>query len=248
MKLFLFAAFIGCSLFMKGQAGIQLVNAEGGEWLQQYFEKTAPPLGFVSGCEYYPYYFRARTSPILRGEEIRTAILTFQGRMYNNLVLQYDTYTDEVVYSYDTISVGNKIPMVSLNKYDASSFDLCFDKDTLHFRYLSNDTDPAFSLPGGYYEVVHDSKTQFIIRHRSDKYTILESNNAYAIDDYLYDPIEYINTGAGFQRITSRKQFIKSFGSASAQISRFLRTNRIRIKEADKGQVTRVLKYYEQLD
>ena len=233
---------------MKGQTGIHLENTEEGEWLQQYIEKTAPALGFVNGREYYIYHFRSKNSPILRNDERRTANLTFRGRTYYNIVLQYDTYTDEVIYSYDTVTVDNKIPRVSLNKYDVISFDLCFDYDTLHFRYLSGASDPTFSLPDGYYEVVLESKSRFIIRHKSEKYTNLDYMNSYAIDEYLYHPIFYINTGDGFQKITSRKQFIKLFSPAAAQISRFLRTNRIKFRKADKGQITRVLKYYEQID
>jgi hypothetical protein len=248
MRFFALVVLLLFSPVIKGQVHIHLDKIEGGDWLQLYLDQTGSEIGFVNGKEYYPYYYRSMNSPIFRADERRKASLTFDRRIYDNLVLQYDTYLDEVIFTYDTLFLGDKIRMVSLNKYNVSSFDLYFSGDTIHFRYYAKEKDPDFNLSDGFYEVVHDSKTKCIIRHQSEKYTILDSPGSYAFDDYLYKPGCYINTGDGYQKITSRKQFTRLFNSSSVQISRFLRTNRIRIKEADKGQISGVLKYYEKLN
>ena len=248
IRVFAFVLLFLCSPLVKSQDDIHIDKIEGGDWLRFYLDQTSIKRGFVNGREYYDYYFRSMHSPILRDDEPRTAILTFRGRTYNNLDLQYDTYTDEVVYAYDSLILGDKFRKVSLNKYDVDRFDLCFRKDTMHFMYLSTEIDSSFSLNDGFYEIAHDSKTKFIIRHVSVKYTILDSPGTYAIDDYQYKPVNYINTGDGYKKITSRKQFVRLFNSSSSQISRFLRTNRINIRKADKRQISVVLNYYEQLN
>ena len=248
MTVFVLTFLLLCSPVAKAQVDIQLDKIEGGEWLQLYLDQTDSEIGFVHGKEYYPYYYRSVNSPVLRAEERRTASLTFDGRTYDNIVLQYDTYTDEVIYTYDNLFIDDKIRKVSLNKYDVGSFDLCFSGDTMHFRYFAQANDSLFNLSDGFYEVVRDSKTKCVIRHQSEKNIVLNSPGSYAFDDYLYKPVCYINTGDGYQKFTSRKQFTRLFNSSSVQISRFLRSNRIRIKKADKVQISEVLKYYEQLN
>jgi len=248
MRAFALIILLLCPSVIKAQVEIHLDGTGGEEWLQPYLDQTGSEYGFVYGKEYYPYYYRARNSPILRDDERRTASLTFDGRTYDNLELQYDTYIDAVVYGYESLPLENKMRKVSLNKYELSSFDLYFIADTMHFRYFAHDRDTSFNLDDGFYEVVRDSKTKFIIRHRSEKYINLNTPDRHAFDDYLYKPLFYINTGDGYQKITSRKHFTGLFNAGAGKVSRFLRAARIRIRKADKRQICEVLQYYEQLD
>lgn len=207
-----------------------------------YLEKTGSPREYIDGKDYFPYYFRSENTPILRSGEERSATLTIHGRTYNGLNLQYDTYSDEVIYSDDSLVYDNRIRQVSLNKYCISRFDLFFRHDTLHFRYFPGMNDTDFNLPDGFYEVGYDRKTGLLVRHIS---SVVVSMNK--VESYNYRPVNFVRVSDGFEEIESRKQFVSLFGSRSEQISHFLRQNHIRIKRADKKQITDVLKYYETL-
>ena len=242
------------SLAVNGQEGIPFPDRDLTElydsisklqisWMNNlYLQKTGFAREIVDGKEYFPYYYRSRSKPILRLDEERSALLIIHGSTFNHLILQYDTFTDEIIYSDDSLIFNNQICKIALNKDEISCFDLCFNRDTLHFRYFGKDRDTSFNLEEGFYEVVYDKETKYLIRHVSSGYLTIDKNK-----EYLYEPVNYIKVFNGFSRITSTKQFIALFGKRSDDIRHFLRQKKIRILRADKKQITEVLNYYEAL-
>jgi hypothetical protein len=110
------------------------------------------------------------------------------------------------------------------------------------FRYFRKDRDTTFNLQDGFYEVVRDMPTGYIIKHVSTKFISFNKT-----EEYRYAPVSYIRISDGFSMITSRKQFISLFGDRSEEIRHFLRQKRIKIPGAGKRQITDVLQYYEGL-
>jgi hypothetical protein len=213
-----------------------------------YQERTGSEREYIDGRDYYPYYKGLRTNPVLRSDEEQSALLVIHGRTYSNLVLQYDTFTDDVVYADDSLFYEKRKRSVALNKYQINRFDLCFRDDTLHFRYMSDSRDTTFNLNDGYYEIVHDMKTKFLIKHASAEVIHSSPDDVSDLREYFYEPVSYVKITDDFQRITSRKKFVRLFGDRANEIGRFLRHQGIRIKMADKEQITEVLEYYEQLN
>ena len=79
---------------------------------------------FISGREYRGYYFRSDHKPVLFYGRERTASLVYKGRTYVDLVLQYDTYLDQVIYMiYNNWNASQ----VALNSDNISRFDLYFN-------------------------------------------------------------------------------------------------------------------------
>ncbi|MFZ2285889.1 MAG: hypothetical protein WAV93_02785 [Bacteroidales bacterium] len=223
-------------------SGDTIGNSQRERVLGFYLRKTDTPRDFIDGKGYHPYYLRSRTTPVLRAGEDRTASLTIHGRTYDNIVLHYDTFTGEVIYTDDSLIYDSKVRFVALNSNNISRFDLYFRLDTMSFRYFGKDPETTFNLQEGFYEVVRDLSTRFIIRHVSTSYISYSKT-----EEYTYAPVSYIRIGNGFSMITSRKQFISLFGDRSEEISHFLRQKKIRIPKADKRQINDVLKYYESL-
>jgi len=230
---------------LSSQQNIPLQNTGGEGMIGVYLEKTGWPRAFLDGENYYPYYLNAKNIPLLRDEERRSARLTINGRTYDNLVLKYDTYTDDVIYTDDSLIFDNKVRLVALNKYKVNRFDLIFSYDTMFFRFFSKTIDSTFNLPEGFYEVAHDGKVTYLIRHRSDATKVAPGYNAASLRDYVYKPENYIRTDNDFVRITSRRQFTELFGEHSQEINRYLQSRRINISKAGKKQIIEVLRYYE---
>jgi len=233
---------------MSSQQVIPLQQTGGEELIGVYLEKTSPARAFIDGKDYYPYYINSKNSPLLRNEERRSARLTINGRSYDNLVLNYDTYTDDVIYTDDSLIYDNRVRQVALNKYKISRFDLFFRYDTLTFRYFSKAIDSTFNLPEGFYEVAHAGKVTYLIRHRSHASKVMPASGAASLRDYVYKPENYIMINNNLVRITSRRQFTELFGEHSHEMNRYLQSRRINISKADKSRITEALRYYEEIN
>jgi hypothetical protein len=207
-----------------------------------YLKSTTNSREFIFGREYIRYYFQSQTNPLLRFDEERSGSIVFRGRSYDKIVLQYDTYTDQVIYTDDTLIFDNRIWAIALKDDLIDRFDLYFKYDTLSFRYFTEDNDSTFNLKDGFYEVVYDSECKYLIKHMSSC-VITEG-----IDEYIYAPVGFVKISNGYSKISSKKQFILLFGNKSQEIKKFLRQDKIRIRKPDKNQIARVLMYYEDLN
>jgi hypothetical protein len=204
-----------------------------------YLNGTGALRDVVNGRDYIRYFFRSTDKPLLRPEEGRNASLIFNKRKFEDLPLQYDTYTGEVIYTDNKLILNNKICEVALNSDNISRFDLYFKDDTMTFKNFRNE--PAFNLEEGFYEVVHDGECKYIIRHVSTLYL------SDGLEKYPYAPQSYIRVADQYVRTGSRKQFLSLFGDRSDAIRQYMHRERIRFKKADKHQITDILKFYERL-
>jgi hypothetical protein len=196
---------------------------------------------FINGRDYIKYYYRAGHKPVLYPERERTASLTYKGRVYKDLVLQYDTYLDQVIYGDNNMVFNNKVHQVALNGNNINQFVLCFDNDTLTFRHITDGSGKVPYPEPGFYEIVYDGRCKYLIKHKS------ELRKLNGTDEYIYNPSGFVMVGAQFTRITSRKQFVSLFGTSSREISKYIRAQGINIRKADKHRITDILRFYESI-
>lgn len=193
----------------------------------------------INGRDYIRYYYRSDIKPLLLNEKIRSGSIILNGRKYDNLTLEYDTYLDELIYSDTTKFFVNKSLMISLNKDQVGGFNLYFDNDSLIFRHFKSSDGIKFNLPEGFYEVVYDGNSKYIIKHQS---LITQKES---IDEYLYSPADYVMVGENFYRVRSKKGFVKLFGEKSKEIKKFMRTSKIHNRKMNKKQIASVLMFYD---
>ena len=213
---------------------------------KEYIEKTYLLLsgvenGVVNGRTYFPYHYRSKNKPLLFFEKDRTASITMNGRKYENIILQYDTFTDEVIYPEIENNHGQGLYQISLNKDIIDSFVLFFKDDTLTFRNITENEVRGSGLPHGFFEIAYDGDSKYMVRHSS----VVHQKNG--IDEYFYSPAGYVNTGAGFTRIRSNGQFIKMFGTRSAEMKKILDRYKINVRKANKNQIISALRLFDNL-
>jgi hypothetical protein len=206
-----------------------------------YNQKIDNSNELVNGRDYFPYYYRSELKPILFNQNKKSGSLVMNGKKYDNLTLDYDTYLDELIYYDRSKFIANKSLSIALNKEIVEGFNLYFDNDSLIFRYCKSSDNVKFDLPEGFYEVVYDGNSKYIIKHQSE-FTVMEG-----LDEYLYSPAGYVMVGENFSRVRSKKGFVKLFGDKSKEIKKFMRSNRIHIKKEEKNKIASVLKYYDSL-
>ncbi len=207
-----------------------------------YFEKVHNKKDFVNGKNYFQYFPLSVHKPILFYGEKRTASLVFRGRLYKNIVLQYDTYLDQLIYEDKGLIFNSMASQVALNSDNISQFDMYLDHDTLSFRYYSNKSYPGFNLEPGFYESVYEGKCKYLIRHKSTR------NKFNGIDEYWYHPEGFIRVGEKYVRISSSRQFVNLFGIYSTKIRDFITAKNIKIREADKYQISDILRFYDRFE
>lgn len=206
-----------------------------------YYQNVGSTYKLINGKEYVPYYNRSKLKPLLLIDKKHTASISLNERKYENVYLEYDTYADELIYFDKSRIINNRLYQIALNKDPIVSFSLYTEMDSLVFRYLNSDKDIKFNLAGGFYEVVYEGNSKYIIKHQS---TVHEKEG---IDEYYYTPVNYISVGDKYYRIRSSRGFIKLFGDKSDEIRKFMHTSKVNIRKTDKKQIVKVLKYYDKL-
>jgi hypothetical protein len=206
-----------------------------------YSENVEAPMELINGKEYEPYYLRSEVKPLLFPNRERTASILTRTRRYNNLTLQYDTYLDEVVYTDTSKQINFRFPQIALNKDIIAGFNLYFKDDSLIFRYFGVSDCSGKNLKEGFYEVVHEGKTSYIIKHESSFYQRQGLNN------YKYSAKNLISTGGEFIRIKNKKSLLSLFGERSVEIKSFLHSAKIKMRKADKEQILAIVKFYDSL-
>jgi hypothetical protein len=212
------------------------------EYIQRsYSERVEAPKEIINGKEYISYYTRSQSKPLLFVEKKRTASVFTRSRKYNNLILQYDTFLDEIVYTDTSRTVNYRFPEIALNKDIVQGFNLYFEDDSLQFRYLKSQDYLKKNLKEGFYEIAYEGKSSYIIKHTSSYY-VREGRN-----EYKYTPENYMSIGDVYYRIKSRAALLKLFGNKSGEVKRYMHANRIRVRQAGKNEFVSIIKFYDSL-
>lgn len=206
-----------------------------------YSSKVEAPKEFINGKEYEAYYLRSEVKPLFPPVKKRTASVFTRTRRYNNLTLQYDTFLDEVIYTDISRTINFRFPQIALNNDILDGFNLYFEDDSLIFRYFRLPECSEKNLKEGFYEVVYEEKSSYIIKHESSFYERQGLNN------YKYSPKNYISTGGVFYQIKTRKSLQPLFGEQYPQIKAYLHSSGIRMRKADKDQILSIIKFYDSL-
>ena len=122
----------------------------------------------LNGREYEYYFYPQVSSPLIPAKQHPTASIVINGKKYENITLQYDTFKDLIVYFDPNKLVKGSICPVSVNRYVIDEFNLKVSSDSLRFRYLEVPEDEH--LKSGFYEIVYEGEFQFVINHMSNRY------------------------------------------------------------------------------
>ena len=207
-----------------------------------YNSRIDPSFELINGRGYFPYYYRSQLKPVLFLEKTHQSSVTINGRRFENVTLDYDTFTDEIIY-IDSSRICIFAPLrVAINKDNVDRAEFYDGIDSISLRYFTKETVPLFNLKEGYYEVVSESKSKYLIKHSS----ILKKIPG--IDEYIYTTTGYADTGSGYIKITKRKNFIMMFGNRGNEVRKYMESMGIKFKKMSKPEIMNVLNYYDSLE
>lgn len=235
-------AYLQTSLNTKVSVDIVSLIARQTDYVKSlYSSAIEAPKELINGKEYEPYYQRSEVKPLLFPEMERTATIFTKTRQYRNLSLQYDTYLDEVVYTDTSRTIDFIYPQIALNKDIVKGFNLYFKRDSLVFRNFSGPECLDKKLEEGFYEVVYEGPSSYIIKHESSFY------ERQGLDNYKYTPKNYISTGGVFTRVKNQKSLLLLFGAKAHEVKNYIHSSGIKFKKADKYEIESILKFYDSL-
>jgi hypothetical protein len=208
---------------------------------KEYSARVEAPKEIINGREYESYYTRSQHKPLLYPTRKKTAVIYTQSRQYTVTTIQYDTFLDQLVYTDTGRIVNFRYPEIALNNDIIEGFNLYLDDDSLHFRNPGADFCAKAGLREGYYEFVYTGSSSYLIKHSSSYYT-KEGRN-----EYQYTAENYMSTGGKYHRIKSKGDLLSLFSDRKQEIKRFIKDNRIRIRQSGKTEFSGIIRYYDSL-
>ena len=206
-----------------------------------YSAEVEAPKEIINGKEYESYYIRSQSKPLLFLKKGRTASLFTTSRTYTNITLDYDTFLDAVIYTDTSRTFNYSFPKIALNNNIIEGFNLYFVDDSMKFKYLRPPQTTEGNLKEGFYEIVYEGKSKYIIKHESSYYV------REGLNEYKYSPENYISIGGAYSKVTGKGSLLKLFGANSQEVKKFIHLSRIRIRQASKNEYISILKYYDSL-
>ncbi len=210
--------------------------------LQELYQDLLHPSDPLLDGREYKYYFNPMlSSPFIPEDPYPSASVLIGKILYQNVMLMYDTYKDQVVYFNFNNLDNNAIFPVIVNSNIIEEFTLQLSSGQARFRYLEFPEDQEGRLNNGFYEIVSEGICTFIIDHYAVK-KAADGGNAYhhATKRYI------INSGAGY-RIKGKKSLLKALSDQATEVNKYLKRSKIWVKTADKVQIKAVLDYYSGL-
>lgn len=153
----------------------------------------------LTGRKYKYLYPNALNSAFFRGDEMTMGTLVYDGRVFENIEIQYDLFINKVVAVMETDDNSYYITLDS-DKVDQFSFE---GHDFLHVRgdsIMQNDI----------YHVLHDGNRGelYAKRMKSSQRKIIDRKTFWEFHD---DNEYYVRNEAGTYRISSKKDFYAAF-------------------------------------
>ncbi len=205
-----------------------------------YMGSVTVPNELINGREYFPYFYRSGTNPLLFADKSRTSTLFFRDMKFSNISLNYDTFLDVLVFTDNSKLVNGHYPQIALNNDNIRGFNLYFGYDSLSFKYLRFNGEKGSRMKDGFYELAYDGKIKFLIKHKSTVY------NKEGLDKYAYSPDKYIMYGDSYFRITSNHSLQKGLGERSKEMAQLMKKKGVNIRKATKDQISDLLKTFDE--
>lgn len=213
-------------------------QAERSRLRDRYQDVLHPSDPLLNGRE-YEYYFRPKvSSPLIPQDHVPTASVVIRDIPYEQVMLLYDTYKDQVLYYNPGNLSRSGVATVIVNRHLIEEFTLQLASGPARFRYLSFPEDQQGGLGSGFYEIVTEGACMFIIDHNA----VQKVQDGAVI--YQYKTERYIITPGEVYRIKGKKSLLKALADEAEEVKIYLKNARMEVRTAGKEQIGEVIAFY----
>src|SRR6185437_6676913 len=243
---FVFLA-VWCCSFAYGQEGSRAQFARADSSSQQnafnnaltyFYASVGKQSQLYNGTEYYFY------DPIIKGtayfldvKAFTAGSVYYNGTLYKNVPMLYDTYSDKVV-----VLLYNHFSKFSLVNEKVKSFDFLDH----HFVNINADTLNNNSvIKSGFYDELYDGKTQVLVRWSKD---IQTSTGGQTNESYFNAKKEYfIRKKNIYYSFSGKGSFLSILKDKKKELQQYIKANQINFRKEPEEAMVKVASYYDHL-
>lgn len=205
--------------------------------LQDYIlNELGPDQNLINGIQYYNKYQAIQNHPYYDGEECLPGSVVISGRKYDDVMISYDLYAQNLVLRYE-----NKFGAINKIIIDSSHIDAFSIGDRM-FRKLSFNGGAA-----QFYQLIDAGGATCYIQWRKRK---LETVNDLQYAYYFTGPERsyYLESGGEVRSFSGRRGLINLFpGVGGRKIRRYMWRHEIYFRSMTTGQLTGLLEYIDSI-
>ncbi len=167
--------------------------------------------------------------------------LTYNGKLYENLILSYNIVIDELIL-WTKSDNGNMLQVV-LNKYYIEKFTLSHSGKSYNFRLIT-ETKPIYDhLKEGFYEVIYEDELSMYVRHKTKLY----NNNSNLDNSYKYEKQVYLVLDGKVYVINKRRNYLNAFRDHKKLLHKYMRQEKINFGKSESKYLNALCKYNKSL-
>jgi hypothetical protein len=180
-------------------------------------------------------YYRIKGDQFLFTTDFIPGSVTIDGKIFEDLPLKYDIYSDELILLTD-----NGIT-IQLNKEMIERFTLSYLDRLYIFKKLETDSVNSLS---GYVNVLCEGSTSLYVRYIKE-ILLLAVDNRYDLFNQLNKI--YLEKEGVIEQVNNRRQLLKLIADQKQNIHTFIKSNKIHLSRKNPDAYIPVIEYYNKL-
>jgi len=203
-------------------------------WYDSVFSRKNPEL--YQGSFYDIPTRTISGHPFLGNGQWDPGRVKYRGETYENISMIYDLINGVLVLRNANFPFADEREFLQVNPQHVSFFQI--EGFTFESYYGSNPPPTG----EGFYQILHRGKALDLIAHRSKISRV-------GIEDieFRLTVSYFIEHGQGYEKINGKRDLLKRYPEHKKAIKRFVRTNRLRLKNGDDLNFARVISYCDDL-
>lgn len=189
----------------------------------------------LNGRVWHNKYSKARGDQFFLSNTFLKGSVTYNGKRFDNLDLQYDIANDELILKIESY------PIIMMNKEMVDSFSLLFESRQYKIINTGNDT---ASILKGYVNVLYNGPSTLYVKYT--KYI-----RPLALDG-IFDLFQeehriYLRKDSEILPVTGKRKFFDLLGDKREEIRHFIKSYKLKIVHKNPVTYVPVIEYYDSI-
>jgi hypothetical protein len=178
-------------------------------------------------------YYLVMEDQFLFSKEYLPGILTINGKTFNNVLIKYDIFKDEILTPIDSGRI------LQLNKELIDSFSISYLNRKYHFIKLKED---SLKTNKSYFNVLYNGKTTLLLKFEK-KIDKLSVEGKY--DKFYQITRIFIVTGEKLYQVSGKGDLFRIFPEDKIQLKDFMKKSKLRISDKEPESFIPAIRFHD---
>lgn len=180
-------------------------------------------------------YHKVKDNQFLFSSEFLPGNLTIDGKAFENLLIRYDIYKDEIM------TISNNGMILQLNKEKIDSFSLIFSNKKFNFVNVTSDSSKGYS---GYMNILYSGRSELSVKFQKD-IELLAVDKKF---DLFYQTHRiYFVTDNNIFIVNRKGDIFKALPEVKDQLKEYIKKNRLVISKKNPESFVPLIRYYDSI-